>query len=150
MAKYNDHFDLASWTDFVRGHAEPELANAIESHIECACESCRRTAILFRAVADHAVREATVGPPERDVRMAKSLFRTFRKPERESFRLHFARLVAFNRPMLAGVRGCAPAASHYIFEDGAAAMDVRIETATTSREVSVVGQVLAIPDTPYC
>jgi hypothetical protein len=149
MTKNSHHFDLASWTDFVRDHAKAELTGEMKSHLEFGCDSCFRTAGLFRGVAECAAQEALMEVPQSDVRVAKSLFRTFRKPERESLRLRFARLAAFNQPALAGLRGCSSAASHYLFEDENAALDIRIETGAASDEVSIVGQVLSLAETPY-
>ena len=142
LANGNNHYDIVNWVDFVRGHAAAELAPEMQEHLDRGCDSCGRTAGLWRRVLDLARREESFQAPHNVVRCAKALYSAFPPRKERSLRLHFGRLVGFNQPALEGVRGIGASASHYLYEEGGVLLDVRLEAEAATGAVSLVGQIV--------
>ncbi|HZU25295.1 MAG TPA: hypothetical protein VFA04_07225 [Bryobacteraceae bacterium] len=147
MTRKHEHFETEQWTDFVRGHASAVLSREMEAHLDQGCDPCRRTADLWRRVAELARREEMFETPADDVRCAKALYSIFPVSERRSLRLRFAQWMGAVRPVLEGVRGAEGAARgiparHYRFHEGNVILDLHIESTTAPGKMFMVGEIV--------
>lgn len=141
MSKNDKHFTVEEWADFGRGRCSREARSEMERHLAEGCKRCGALLELWTTVLDLAQREDAFAPPSNTVRCAKSLYGAL--PLREGkWRLSWARLAAFDQPAMAGVRGAAPAANHFLFQEGSLLLDLYMQPQAASGRVAVVGQLL--------
>lgn len=137
------HFDIARWTDFVRGLLEPVNRAAMQAHLNSGCEQCRRTADRLQRFATVARAETRYQVPEYAVRSAKAFF-ALQQPARVSILPRMAvRLVydSFRQPLPAGVRSGHRISRQVLYQAGDYALDLRLEHERGSTHVSLVGQI---------
>ena len=151
MVDSGDHFALENWTDFVRGYAAADLATEMHGHLEAGCPSCSRSATLWRRVVECALRERRFHPPDRNMRWARALYSSFIPQRGQTWTLRIARMLGQVQPAPAGVRGLAPASSHYLFQEGDVLLDLQLENTPVRGPVSMVGQLFdsARPEQRY-
>lgn len=142
------HFEIESWTDFVRGFAEPTLRSRMESHLQSQCEPCAAVVDTLRRFAGTAKREPAYEVPDYAVRSAKAIF-ALQRPERVQLMPRLvARLVfdSFREPLPAGVRGQTRTSRQTLYEAGSYSIDLRIEQERGERDVMAVGQLFDLSD----
>jgi hypothetical protein len=141
------HFDIAEWTDYVRGLAPPSAKEIMARHLESGCESCARlVALIGRVLAERAAEPMV---PEDLVRRAKAVF-----PERQSAahapdwnrlpRL-LAQLVftSLEQALPEGTRTGPESAVQAMFHAADYAIDLHVEREPESDEMALVGQVVS-------
>jgi hypothetical protein len=142
MTNSRKHFSLEEWADFGRERASEEARAEMEQHLVQGCARCAQVLELWKTVQDMARREQTFEPPANAVRCAKAMFSAMPLARAANLTLRIARLAGFRQPVLEGVRGAAPAASHFLFQEGAMLLDLYLQPQAGSDVVSVVGQLL--------
>ncbi len=137
------HFDIARWTDFVRGLLGPVNRAAMQAHLNSGCEQCRRTADLLQRFATVARAEKRYQVPEYAVRSVKTLF-ALQQPERVNPLSRIAARLVYDsarQPLPAGVRASHRISRQVLYQAGDYALDLRLEHERGSRHVNLVGQI---------
>jgi hypothetical protein len=140
-----DHFEIASWTDYIHGFVPSAEREVMDRHLREGCEPCRRVAELIRRLQVETAAEEAV--PEHLVRAAKAVFRSggtsAARPDWMSLPLLTAQLAlnSLSRPVLAGARSAAAGEAHIVYHAGDYQIDLQIERDPESDELAVVGQV---------
>jgi len=141
------HFDITRWLDYLRGFVPSLESAAMEEHLSAGCARCRRIVHLLQAVETVTARDREYRVPAESVRVAKAAFAlSDSHPRADSPFAVMARLVfdSFAAPLLAGVRagrGAEGEQRRMLFEDRDYCLDVSLEKAWGSAEVTLVGQV---------
>ena len=135
-----NHFNEASWIDFVRGTLSPATQLTMQQHVDGGCGKCRETVQMWQGVFSLAQEEKSYTPPGDLVRVVKSQFAGF-SPNRK--RNSVVRLLFDSQlqPAVAGVRGSV-AARQLLYETEELCIDLRLEVRRTERRVCMIGQVL--------
>src|SRR2546427_12911263 len=68
------HFELAEWTDFVRGLIEKSARLPLEHHLASGCRKCRHTADLLRKLVIAAHSDSQVQVPDSALPRPRALF----------------------------------------------------------------------------
>src|SRR5947209_1887626 len=68
------HFELAEWTDFVRGLVEKSARLPLKHHLASGCRKCRHTADLLRKLVTAARNDSQVQVPDYALRCARAIF----------------------------------------------------------------------------
>src|SRR2546425_10287918 len=100
------HFELAEWTDFVRGLIEKSARLPLEHHLASGCRKCRHTADLLRKLVIAAHSDSQVQVPDYALRCARAIF-LLQQPEKVQILPRIpARLLydSFREPLPAGLR----------------------------------------------
>lgn len=137
------HFDIAQWTDFVRGLAAADERVGMEQHLASNCSKCAATVAMLRQVVQTAQADASCEVPEYAVRNAKAIF-ALQRPEKVTLRKIVAQLLfdSFLQPLPAGVRASQQRMSRQaLYQAGDYCIDVRIEHERGSANVVLVGQI---------
>ncbi len=138
------HFELESWTDFVRGAATPELDGELRAHLTHGCGECAAIVRRLRAVEQLAAADRLADVPDHLVRFARAAF-TLHKPEAFLGRTALAARVLFSTGDMiaaAGMRGLGETASRQsLYEAGDYSVHLKFEYAVDPSRVSLVGQV---------
>ncbi len=135
------HFDLAQWTDFVRGLASQSDHGAIEEHLATGCIECREWVNLFTRVAAAAAGSRHV--PESLAERARAVFEARHSEQLPALPRLGARLAydSFRDPLPAGVRSTQPTSRQALFQAGDYCLDLRLETDPNEREFTLIGQI---------
>lgn len=137
------HFDLMEWAEFARGMANEDTRAAMELHLASGCTKCGEYAAMFRDFTAIAAAEAGYELPASALRCAEAIY-DIRKPEK-MFRLRrlLAQLVydSFQEAVPAGVRTQQQLSRQALYEAGEFRLDLRLEQARGSANVSLVGQI---------
>ncbi|HWX55501.1 MAG TPA: hypothetical protein VN176_12990 [Verrucomicrobiae bacterium] len=138
------HLTIEQWADLARNVAPPEDVGKMQEHLgECA--KCVQTLAIMKGIATVAAREGAYEPPAGAVRMSKSLMAS-----RESGTVK-TRVIemwppvfdSFLQPAMAGVRSAALTASRQLlYRKGDCCVDIRLDRAIGTNEISLIGQVL--------
>ncbi len=142
MTNSRKHFSLEEWADFGRGRASLDARAEMEQHLAQGCARCAQALDLWKSVLEMARQEERFEPPANAVRCAKALYGAVAPAKAGKLSLRIARLAGFGQPALEGVRGAAPAASHFLFQEGALMLDMYMQPQPGSEVVSMVGQLL--------
>src|SRR5712692_3903143 len=137
------HFELAEWTDFVRGLVEKSARLPMEHHLASGCQKCRHTAELLRKVATAARRHSQVQVPDYALRCARAIF-LLQQPEKVQILPRIpARLLydSFREPLPAGVRTQQRLSRQALYQAGDYSLDLRLENETGTCRVTLVGQI---------
>lgn len=137
------HFEIADWSDFVRGLVTEERREAMRGHLAGGCRKCRRSAEILGRIARLAAAECRYEVPEFAVHCARSIYgleqpREVRVPGGLLGRLVFD---SFREPLPAGVRSQHRISRQTLYEAGEYALDLRQEQERGAARVSVVGQI---------
>src|SRR3989442_714809 len=100
------HFELAEWTDFVRGLVEKSARLPMEHHLASGCRKCRHTADLLRKLVTAVRNDSQVQVPDYALRCARVFF-LLQQPEKIQILPRIpAQLLydSFREPLPAGVR----------------------------------------------
>lgn len=137
------HFDLADWSDFVRGLVPAQQREIMDLHLASGCRKCRRTAAILRRTAMLAAADSRHEVPEFAVHCARAIYVLEQPREVRLLPDLVARLVfdSFREPLPAGVRSHHRLSRQTLFEAGEFAVDVRQEHERGSSRVTMVGQV---------
>lgn len=136
-------YEKDSWVDYARGLGAAEKRAAMEAHLSCGCEQCRRQAALWGRLAATARAEAAYEPSPDTVRLARAIFAR-RVPEQAKSPIQiFARLVydSFRDPLPAGLRA-ADRPSQARFEAEHYSVDLHLNPERVDREIGAGRMVL--------
>ena len=137
------HFELAEWTDFVRGLVEKSARLPLEHHLASGCRKCRHTADLLRKLVIAAHSDSQVQVPDYALRCARAIF-LLQQPEKVQILPRIpARLLydSFREPLPAGLRTQQRLSRQYLYQAGDYSLDVRLENERGSPRVALVGQI---------
>jgi len=137
------HFELAEWTDFVRGLIEKSARLPLEHHLASGCRKCRHTADLLRKLVIAAHSDSQVQVPDYALRCARAIF-LLQQPEKVQILARIpARLLydSFREPLPAGLRTQQRLSRQYLYQAGDYSLDVRLENERGSPRVALVGQI---------
>lgn len=137
------HFDIAEWSDFVRGLVTAGQRELMSRHLATGCRKCRRTARILGKAAELAAADSRYEVPEYAVHCARAIFALEQPREVRILPGLIGRLVfdSFREPLPAGVRSHHRISRQTLFEAGDYAVDVRQEHERGSARVTMVGQV---------
>jgi hypothetical protein len=149
LKKGIQHFSNDVWADFVRGADTAGTAQQIESHLAEGCAGCVASLDLWSRLLSAAVNEKTYAPPEQLVRRLKLEFTTRYSPQTSGFRVADLVFDSLSSALQAGLRsGANTGARQLVFEGEGLTVDLRVETASHSKKVCAVGQVLCKASSP--
>ncbi len=137
------HFELAEWTDFVRGLVEESARLALEHHLASGCRKCRHTADLLRKLVTAARNDSQVQVPDFALRCARAIF-LLQQPKKIQILPRIpARLLydSFREPLPAGVRTLQRLSRQALYQAGDYSLDLRLENERGSSRVALVGQI---------
>ncbi len=137
------HFDIAKWTDFVRGLCEKLAEVAIGRHLASGCRKCSHTAGLLGKLAAAVRRDLQVQVPDHALRRARAIF-ILQQPEKVQILPRIpARLLydSFREPLPAGVRTQQRLSRQALYEAGDYSLDLRWDNERGSPRVALVGQI---------
>ena len=137
------HFDIAKWTDFVRGSPGEAERAAMQAHLASGCRKCRHTAELLRKVAATARSDSQVQVPDYALRCARAIF-LLQQPEKVQILPRVpARLLydSFREPLPAGVRTQQHLSRQALYQAGDYSLDLRMENESGTSRVTLVGQI---------
>jgi len=137
------HFELAEWTDFVRGLVEKSARLPLEHHLASGCRKCRHTADLLRKLVTAARNDSQVQVPDYALRCARAIF-FLQQPEKVQILPRIpARLLydSFREPLPAGLRTQQRLSRQYLYQAGDYSLDLRLENERGSPRVALVGQI---------
>jgi hypothetical protein len=138
------HFSEEDWTDFARGIAPPELAAALQHHLDCGCTECLKINIMWRDILEIARDEAGPPPPDGALRAAKACYRVFKIWESASRVPTLAELVfdSFCQPAVVGLRSSRTSARQFLYKSEGVGVDIHTRVDSDSNRVLLTGQVL--------
>ena len=137
------HFDIARWTDYVRGLVPAADQELMGRHLAGGCEQCRATVALLVRVQQEATAEPNV--PEHLVTAAKAVFQPAAAFQLAGW-MAFPRLAAkrifdgLAAPALEGARSAAAAESRIVYRAGDYSIDLQMERDPESSELALIGQ----------
>ena len=137
------HFELAEWTDFVRGLIEKSARLPLEHHLASGCRKCRHTADLLRKLVIAAHSDSQVQVPDYALRCARAIF-LLQQPEKVEILPRIpARLLydSFREPLPAGLRTQQRLSRQCLYQAGDYSLDLRLENERGSPRVALVGQI---------
>ena len=137
------HFDIATWTDFVRGLVDESARLAMERHLACGCRKCRHTADLLHKVVGAARNDSQLQVPDYALRCARAIF-LLQQPEKVQILPRIpARLLydSFREPLPAGLRTQQRLSRQALYQAGDYWLDLRLENERGSSRVALVGQI---------
>src|SRR5437870_7927555 len=137
------HFELAEWTDFVRGLVEKSARLPLEHHLASGCRKCRHTADLLRKLVTAARNDSQVQVPDYALRCARAIF-LLQQPEKVQILPRIpARLLydSFREPLPAGLRTQQRLSRQALYQAGDYLLDLRLENERGSSRVALVGQI---------
>src|SRR2546427_12207625 len=137
------HFELAEWTDFVRGLIEKSARLPLEHHLASGCRKCRHTADLLRKLVIAAHSDSQVQVPDYALRCARAIF-LLQQPEKVQILARIpARLLydSFREPLPAGLRTQQRLSRQALYQAGDYSLDLRLENERGTSRVALVGQI---------
>jgi len=137
------HFELAEWTDFVRGLVEKSARLPLEHHLASGCRKCRHIADLLRKLVIAARNDSQVQVPDYALRCARAIF-LLQQPEKVEILPRIpARLLydSFREPLPAGLRTQQRLSRQCLYQAGDYSLDLRLENERASPRVALVGQI---------
>src|SRR5664279_5789968 len=140
------HFEIAQWTDYVRGLTPASEREAMERHLSEGCGPCARLAALMGRIHQASAEEVTV--PPHLVRSAKAFFPALQNPDGAPAWALLPRLAAqlvfssSNQPSPEGARSGAAALVQVVYHAGNYAINLQLEPEPECREMALVGQVI--------
>lgn len=149
-----NHFDLALWTDYVRGAAAQDVAQQMAHHLG-ECLLCSLTVDLLRRAAETAQLDRAFGPPAHVVKAAIEIFPVKTGVEWNVW-AGLRRLVAAMTlstsavPAPAGVRSLLAASRHFVYHAGSYSIDLQLDKDPGVSSVAMTGQIAdeTAPDIP--
>jgi hypothetical protein len=141
--RHMKHFDMAQWTDYVRGVAEPGQREAMACHLATGCKACTRLAQMSRA-HEAGLREAALEQPVHAEDAAFPPCRDDASPARKRTAVLNARVVSSNLEgrVAVGARTGAETLVQALCQAGEYAIDLQIEPEFEAGEMSLVGEVV--------
>src|SRR5438128_6459389 len=137
------HFELAEWTDFVRGLVEKSARLPLEHHLASGGRKCRHTADLLRKLVTAARNDSQVQVPDYALRCAHAIF-LLQQPEKVHILPRIpARLLydSFREPLPAGLRTQQRLSRQALYQAGDYSLDLRLENERGTSRVALVGQI---------
>lgn len=144
------HFKITEWTDYVRGLADADRRQAMESHLASGCKRCAELADSLARVAEVGRSESRHQAPDYAVRSIKAFF-SLQRPERASGLATITLPRSFDSalaPASAGTRNFGEQGRQLLFESEDFALDVRFERPGSESSGVIVGQLLKRPAEP--
>jgi len=152
------HFTSEDWIDYVRNVQTADVSARMKEHLE-ACEECRASFQLWAGVTKAGADNLNYAPPSDALRIAKSQF----VPPQPAGSLlgELMALLVFDtaqQPLTSGMRNSSSVCRQLLYQHGQRFIDLRVEKAPTSDEVSLIGQIqdstsgkqTTIPVVLYC
>src|SRR3989442_11143239 len=137
------HFEVAEWTDFVRGLVEKSARLPMEHHLASGCRKCRHTADLLRKLVTAVRNDSQVQVPDYALRCARVFF-LLQQPEKIQILPRIpAQLLydSFREPLPAGLRTQQRLSRQYLYQAGDYSLDLRLENERGTSRVALVGQI---------
>lgn len=146
------HCTIEELTDHLLGQAAEEAEGKVRDHLASGCQRCDRLLTMLARVQEVGRFDTLHQPPSGAVRTVKALsgFGRSRKPRLVNMRLSFDSLLS---PATVGARSLHTSSRHLVFYSQDFALDLRMDSERSSRDVVVVGQLLnrdwgPLPDVP--
>ena len=138
------HFSQSDWVDFVRGVLAPQEEAMMRRHLGEDCSECQSAAETWQRVARCLIGNKTYSPPESTVRLIKAAFGAGESWTSLLRIVQMAKLVfdSQSRQALAFVRGAKATARQLLHEAEPFVIDIRLESDSGRRTMSLIGQVL--------
>jgi hypothetical protein len=135
------HFTAEDWIDYVRNVQTPDVSARMKEHLE-SCEECRASFQLWANITKAAANDLNYAPPSDALRIAQSQF-VPSQPAGSFLGELMANLVfdTAQQPLPAGVRSSSNVCRQLLYQHGQRFIDLRVEKAPTSDEVSLIGQI---------
>jgi hypothetical protein len=135
------HFTSEDWIDYVRNVQTADVSAQMKEHLE-KCEECHASFQLWASVTKAAAEDLNYSPPSDALRIAKSQF-VPSQPSRSFLGELMANLVfdTAQQPLPAGVRSASNVCRQLLYQHGQRFIDLRVEKAPSSEEVSLIGQI---------
>jgi hypothetical protein len=135
------HFTTKDWIDYVRDVQTADVSARMKEHLEN-CEECRASFQLWSSVTKAAADDLNYAPPSDALRIARSQF-VPSKPAGSFLGELMANLVfdTAQQPLTAGVRSSSNVCRQLLYQHGQRFIDLRVEKAPTTDEVSLIGQI---------
>ena len=140
------HFSEEDWADYGRGVAAPELAAALQHHLDSGCEKCLKSIAIWQTVLDIAREEAGPAPPEGVVCAAEACYGVHRLWDSASRVPTLAELVfdSFRQPAPAGARSFAGSSRQLLYKSEEVDIDIHTHFQADSNRIFLTGQVLDV------
>ena len=145
MRRSDGHFDLESWTDFVRYSLEEAARAGMQAHLDAGCDGCREIVDWLRSVVRTAAADAALNVPADVVANARSIFVPRQADPSWTERLRqlpvelVRQLAADLQP--AGVRSTTFEGNRMLYRSGDYSVDLKIE-AGAGESGEIVGQIV--------
>ncbi len=130
MSEFNiTRFNMTEWSDFVRGVADPDMADQMRDHLDAGSTRSRRTVEALRRVAAVGRADGESPVPPGAVRIAKAIGSTVRADAEPKVRRVPCMLVfdSLLEPAAAGARGAQESHRELTFEAQGYSIDLRLE-----------------------
>jgi hypothetical protein len=135
------HFTSEDWIDYARNVQTADVSARMKEHLE-SCDECRESFQLWANVNKTAAEDLNYAPPSDALRIAQSQFVPF-QPAGSFLGELMANLVfdTAQQPLPAGVRSSSNVCRQLLYQHGQRFIDLRVEKAPNSEEVSLIGQI---------
>ena len=147
------HCTIDQLTDHLLGQGAEETDRPVEEHLASGCQRCNQLLAMLSRIQQIGRFDAAHQPPSGVVRTVKALSgfgRSRRRSRLVNMRLSFDSLLS---PAAAGARSLHTSSRHLVFYSQDFALDLRMDSERSARDVVVVGQLLnrdwgPLPDVP--
>jgi hypothetical protein len=137
------HFSLEEWADFTRGVVSVEKRELMQRHINEGCTRCLKACQTWKEIQGMLRSDDLYAPPDHAVRFAQGNFASqVSKVVRENWRLAELVFDGFSQAIPVGVRAVTAPGRQFLYKVDNIHVDMRIEPATTTGNLSLMGQVL--------
>jgi hypothetical protein len=153
---HDDHFDIGSWADYVRGLGPPAHRADIERHLASGCDACAKLAGFFKKLSEAGLSLLEDEAPQEWSQRAEQIFQKELLRPIETLPVRRATPVPFHfyaEP--AAVRAGSPPGRHKTYQTSECTVDLKLEQGANPLELSLVGQITdirkpgaAVPFTP--
>ncbi len=141
-ARFVSHCTIDQLTDHLLGQAAEEAEASVEKHLASGCRRCSGLLAMLSRIQRVGRFDTTHQPPSGVVRSVKALSglgRTRRQSRLVNMRLSFDSLLS---PPAVGARSLHTSSRHLVFYSQDYALDLRLDSERSARDVVVVGQLL--------
>ena len=141
-ARIVSHCTIDQLTDYLLGRAAEETGAQVEAHLASGCGPCDRLLATLSRIQRVGRFDATHQPPGHAVRAVKALYgvdHARRQSRPVEMRLSFDSRLS---PSTVGTRSLHTSSRHLVFYSQNHALDLRLDSERSTRDVVVVGQLL--------
>jgi hypothetical protein len=142
------HFSAGDWVDSVRGLLPEQRSSELQKHLDRGCLECVQSLAFWSELAELLAREPRYEPPGYLLRAAEQAYAGHRPWQwlRAGARWAEQLFDSFHQPLVAPVRGSAPALSdrRLVHEAKPFIIDVTMRTDLRQSVVRLMGQILNV------